>query len=196
MAMVVDVLFSNLAFYKSVPEITLFQRLSPENNGKLVAWKVIKQCSYQRTRQFPIARSYSYQFFDYFGNFTPQIPLISGVKTVADRFNIIVDASLSKTDQVFFSKTLDHNICGINLLKNNQLVASQRFYNDNQIAFILSDRFYVCADVRVDEGGFINPLNLNVSLNQFMLNVDPSKKIVMKGGGFGGQAKRFEFVID
>lgn len=200
----VEACFTNLSFAQKAPEITLFQPCFFNKNSGAIAWKVIKNCGYQWTHKFSIEQDYSYRYFDRFGNFTPITALNkneNGLHEATSAYPIgitvkYLNNSVGKgvCEAVFHKKSLS-KIIGVQLLKSNNIIASDLFDGNGALSFQLSNSFVICADARVLQGEVIHPNNLNVSLHKFSLTDKNQLNICMKGGGRGSHATAFRFDI-
>ena len=142
LAMYTEVNFCNLSQTYIKPEITLFQKTQENNTEKLYAWKVIKNCGHLWNHPFRIDWGYSYQFFDRHGNYSPIVALEKQSYQLSQYYEIGINFSSAQSSQVNFYKKVNNKIIGVNLLKNNRVIARKEIGNGQPLSFTRSGNHY------------------------------------------------------
>ncbi|KDM89646.1 hypothetical protein [Photobacterium galatheae] len=174
-----DICFTNLSLNIHRPSVTIFQRTQVETSENLIAWKVIQHCPYRWHHPFCIEWEYSYQLADHDGNYSAVTPLPPRHRSETENQGLRISYA---ADQVVFTKTAASKYAEVVLLKNGRMIARQPFFPPAQTTFRLSETYYLCADLRVEEGAVIHSHNINASLTPFRVTGQERLNIIMTGG--------------
>ncbi|UTM60064.1 hypothetical protein L4174_018560 [Photobacterium sp. CCB-ST2H9] len=185
-----DICFKNLSLNIHRPSVTIFQQTQVENSENLIAWTVIQQCQYRWNHPFCIEWGYSYQLADPHGNYSAAMPLPPRHLPETENQGLRISCH---TEQVFFTKTAGSKYTHVVLIKNGRMIARQPLAFNTPVAFLLSETFYLCADLRVREGAVIHTHNINASLTPFRITGQKKLNIVMCGGQPGTESTPLSF---
>ncbi|NAW65309.1 hypothetical protein [Photobacterium halotolerans] len=187
-----DISFRNLSLNTHLPSVTIFQRNHLNNSTRCIAWKVITHCQYKWSHPFRIETSYSYRLCDSHGNYSTARNLSLEKLPHHDEHGLLITRD---TNIISVRKTTDNKYTGIQLLKNNRVIANNALSNDFHTSFQLTDTFYIAADLRTSQGMLIHPINMNMSLTGFDIHDKTRIDITMTGGQPGAESSPLTFQI-
>ncbi|WP_120513073.1 hypothetical protein [Photobacterium salinisoli] len=187
-----DICFRNLSLNTHLPSVTLFQRNHIDGNEKCIAWKVIPHCQYRWRHPFRIERNYSYRLCDDHGNYSIIRNLSLENFSRHDEYGLLITQD---NNIISIRKTTENKYTGIQLLKNSRVIANSTLSNDFHTSFLLTEKFYIAADLRTSQGKLINPININMSLSDFDIQGKTHIDITMTGGQPGAASSPLRFLI-
>ncbi|MEL6117731.1 hypothetical protein P0Y67_21255 [Photobacterium sp. SP02] len=187
-----DICFRNLSLNTHLPSVTIFQRNHLNNNTRCIAWKVIPHCQYRWSHPFTIETNYSYRLCDNHGNYSVARNLSLEKLPYHDEHGLLITQD---TNIISVRTTTDNKYTGIQLLKNNRVIAGHALSIHCHTSFQLTDTFYIAADLRTSQGKLIHPINMNMSLTGFDIHHKTSIDITMTGGQPGAESSPLTFQI-
>ncbi|QUJ70491.1 hypothetical protein KDD30_20580 (plasmid) [Photobacterium sp. GJ3] len=126
------------------------------------------------------------------GNFSPATDLPSRHITQYVHRELLIEYL---GDQVVITKTAYSKYCKIQLLNKGVVIATQPLHLHTPTVFVLSDKFYLCADTKVTAGHRIHSIHLNASLTPFRISGIQKLNIVMRGGQPGPTSTPLHFLF-
>ncbi|MBD8511147.1 hypothetical protein L6J37_14230 [Photobacterium sp. WH77] len=187
-----DICFRNLSLNTHLPSVTIFQHNHLDEETRCIAWKVIPYCQFRWRHPFRVETSYSYRLCDNHGNYSVARNVSLEKLPHHDEHGLLITQDSNILSAM---KTTDNKYTGIQLLKNNRVIANNALSNGFQTSFLLSDKFFIAADLRTSQGNLIHPINMNVSLTSFDIHDKTSIDITMTGGQPGAESSPLTFQI-
>ncbi|KKC99678.1 hypothetical protein [Photobacterium halotolerans] len=187
-----DICFRNLSLNTHLPSVTIFQKNHLDEEARSIAWKVIPHCQYRWRHPFSIERKYSYRLCDDQGNYSIVRDLFPEKLPHHDEQGLLITQD---TNIICVRKTINNKYTGIQLLKNNRIIAGHPLSTHCHTSFRLTDEFYIAADLRTSQGKRIHPININMSLARFDIYNKTRIDITMTGGQPGAESSPLTFQI-